>query len=543
MPRCCSVRSRPGRQQSAAGSSSLGPRPASAKADSGPIRLRECQRSTLPRRVLAGRCAGFATLDAVARPRSLARRRWSAVTARSARPESRLAAGLCARARALPRAGTGSSAVAADAAHDRRGDGALDGAVARGVSRRPGGGPPAGADLCADRARPHGGVPRCGGCCGWAARAETRNLRTEVPRLRRLVVGSLLVVGLAAAVTVVSSGPTSRLGDGIASGRYDLWRVAAVEFARQPIQGVGADNFAVGYARERHRREELLYPHSIEWRLLSQTGGSWERVSSSASSPLPWRPPFGVEGSIQCARHSHRRVSSRSRTGSRMDRSTGSGRCLHSLPRLSPCWGDSRERCRGPGRGPSRRVVREDRGRRSWLSQRPASSWRRSRIHCPGWRRGTWRPPSAIGAGIPPPHSTGSSGLDGSTSSAASRTSSPGFSRGVSATASGRARRFAGRSAGNPTDWYSHLELAVIDLQSGRRSDAVRHLEQAQRLNPLERSTRSSWTVARRNEPVPAWVVERLDRLAIASPFGRRPVDCRPVLGIAADCTERERGS
>ena len=95
---------------------------------------------------------------------------------------------------------------------------------------------------------------------------------SAAPRFRRLVVASVLVLGLAAAVTIVSGGPTSRLGDGLASGRYDLWRVAALEFADHPVQGVGADNFAVGYARERNSHEEPLYPHSIELRLLSQTG-------------------------------------------------------------------------------------------------------------------------------------------------------------------------------------------------------------------------------------------------------------------------------
>ena len=68
------------------------------------------------------------------------------------------------------------------------------------------------------------------------------------------------------------AGRRLRLGDGLASGRYDLWRVAALEFADHPVQGVGADNFAVGYARERNSHEEPLYPHSIELRLLSQTG-------------------------------------------------------------------------------------------------------------------------------------------------------------------------------------------------------------------------------------------------------------------------------
>ena len=136
-------------------------------------RLRECECCALPHRLLAGRRARLTAGDAVARPWPLARRRWSAASARSARPESRLAAGLCARARALSRAGTGSSAVAGGAAYDRRGDGALDGAIARGVPSGPGGGPSAGAGLCQDGARPHGSRLGCRGGPGRAARAES----------------------------------------------------------------------------------------------------------------------------------------------------------------------------------------------------------------------------------------------------------------------------------------------------------------------------------------------------------------------------------
>ena len=44
------------------------------------------------------------------------------------------------------------------------------------------------------------------------------------------------------------------------------------QFARHPLQGAGADNFAHDYVRERRRREEPLYPHSIVFRTLGQTG-------------------------------------------------------------------------------------------------------------------------------------------------------------------------------------------------------------------------------------------------------------------------------
>src|SRR5437763_775435 len=64
----------------------------------------------------------------------------------------------------------------------------------------------------------------------------------------------------------------SYFSNGFGSNRYDIWRVAVREFEHSPVRGVGADNFAVGYLRERRSVEEPLYPHSIELRALVQTG-------------------------------------------------------------------------------------------------------------------------------------------------------------------------------------------------------------------------------------------------------------------------------
>jgi tetratricopeptide (TPR) repeat protein len=65
---------------------------------------------------------------------------------------------------------------------------------------------------------------------------------------------------------------TSRLTLDLGSNRYDFWRVAVGEFRDSPLQGVGADNFAQDYVRERKSDEEPLYPHSLELAVLSQTG-------------------------------------------------------------------------------------------------------------------------------------------------------------------------------------------------------------------------------------------------------------------------------
>jgi hypothetical protein len=59
---------------------------------------------------------------------------------------------------------------------------------------------------------------------------------------------------------------------GLGSNRYDFWRVALLEFRRHPVVGVGVDNFAEGYVRDRRSNEEPLYPHSLELGVLGQTG-------------------------------------------------------------------------------------------------------------------------------------------------------------------------------------------------------------------------------------------------------------------------------
>jgi hypothetical protein len=64
----------------------------------------------------------------------------------------------------------------------------------------------------------------------------------------------------------------SRFGQGLGSNRYDFWRVAVDEFKDAPLTGVGTENFAEDYVRDRHSPEEPTHPHSLPLRILSQTG-------------------------------------------------------------------------------------------------------------------------------------------------------------------------------------------------------------------------------------------------------------------------------
>lgn len=129
-----------------------------------------------------------------------------------------------------------------------------------------------------------------------------RRLVPSEPRARRLrlVAGTVMVV-LAASLLVVAAAiadPVERVradwhdftaipkpyGEGLGSSeshfstnvlsgnRHDVWIVAWRQFQRARITGAGADNFAVDYLRERRSEQEPRYPFSIELRALGQTG-------------------------------------------------------------------------------------------------------------------------------------------------------------------------------------------------------------------------------------------------------------------------------
>jgi O-antigen ligase len=363
-----------------------------------------------------------------------------------------------------------------------------------------------------------------------------RHVRTGSVRLRRLVVGTLLVIGLATAVTIVSSGPTSRLSDGLASGRYDLWRVAALEFARQPIQGVGADNFAVGYARERHGHEEPLYPHSIELRVLAQTG----LVGTALFVGF-------LVVAVVAALRSRRIDATRAAlaTAGLVSFSYwfahGSIDWFWEIPALAAPALAVLGLAGGLSPGEPMRAGRARRPPRAILVLAAAGLVAASISYALPWLAARevdaavrdWRKDPAVA-------------LDRLEQARRLNvlSSEPDVVAGVLARRLGERERageaFRRALRRSPTDWYAHVELAVLDLEAGRRTAALLHLEHARRLNPLEPSTRALLTLALRNEPVPASLVERLDRLAVPSPLGRRPVDCRPVLGPSAGCAERE---
>ena len=64
----------------------------------------------------------------------------------------------------------------------------------------------------------------------------------------------------------------SHLTSGLGSNRYDFYRVALNEFGAHPLVGIGADNFQQQYLAHGRSDETPHYPHSVELRILAETG-------------------------------------------------------------------------------------------------------------------------------------------------------------------------------------------------------------------------------------------------------------------------------
>ena len=418
------------------------------------IRLRERQRGALPGRVLAGRCAGLATLDAVARARSLARRRGRAVTARSARPESRLAAGLRARARALPRAGRRSArslltlltvgAVTAlslgrSCSRCIRAPGtpeALASARPRSSSRRCSSLPPV---------LPRGGSSGAGRGPSGAASASPARARRLPPRDR---------AGGGRTGRLARDGSRSATGSRMRPRRPVARRLRRVRAPADPGSGSRQLRSATR-ANGTGVRSRSIRTASCGGTLGRR--GSWERVSSSAFLAA-------VAAALRLDRSRARgrsAVAALLATGSRMDRSTGSGRCLRSPPRLSPASASSRAWREAPpvavrrGRGLALRGGRPLAGGRRSRLRLPALAARRDEraVRVSAGSRRRIRPARAGATAQRPQHRRGRRRRR-------SRAASGDLER-----ASQAFRRALGR---DPTDWYPASSSASIDLQAGR---------------------------------------------------------------------------
>ena len=275
---------------------------------------------------------------------------------------------------------------------------------------------------------------------------------------------------------------STNFGSGLGGNRYDLWRVALAEFRDHPVVGIGAENFAVDYLRERRTYEEVLHPHSLVLRALVQTGivgaallaGAFAAAAGAAVSAVRrggvdavasgtgltvfaywlvhgsvdwfWELPgigvpafvaLGLSASLGRRMATPRPPRVAQRTLATIVVAAG---LLGAVASLAPSWLSAKEteaagiRWRADA---GEAFARLDRARRlNPLSEKP----------------------DLFAAVI--------AGKLGDT---------------------GRMRAHLGRAIDRkPSSWYAHFELGVLDGVEGNRTAALRELRVAERLNPLE---------------------------------------------------------
>jgi O-antigen ligase len=322
----------------------------------------------------------------------------------------------------------------------------------------------------------------------------------------------------------------SRFTAGVESGRYDFWRVAAGQLARHPLQGAGADNFAHDYARERRRGEEPLYPHSVVLRAFGQTGvvGGALFIGFLAMACLavvrPEREPVAIAALVGAA--AWLAQASIDWLWELPALAAPAMACLGLIAGLRPAADADRE--------PAPRSGRLGRGLAVAVAVAAAVSYALPALAAREIERAVRRWDGDRAAAL--------RGLE------RARRLNPLSDRadvigGALALETGDRRR-ARRSFRRALDrdgqnWYPHVVLALLDLGDGRRTAALARLSHARRMNPLEPAIAGASSAARRGMRAPADVEERLFRLAVPGPVGRRPVSCRPVLGLAAACARR----
>jgi tetratricopeptide (TPR) repeat protein len=332
-------------------------------------------------------------------------------------------------------------------------------------------------------------------------------------------VAAVVTVGLAL-VALCAAALASTLGDaprpGLETGRYDMWRVAAGEVADRPLLGVGVDNFAVDFVRERSTGEEPLYPHSLVLRAFSQAGligGTlflgFVAAALAAAVPRRQEPDslgraiaaaalasgvyWLVHGSIDWLWEIPALgVSALALLGlaSSLARSTPRD-AVRARARSAPVLAGAAALLAVAAASfvfPGLAALELERGVRAWPDSPDRALSQLERAH----RLNPLSERADVVAGT-------LALRDGDTEEARAA-----FQRALDR---------------NPHDWYVHLQLALLAEEDGQSAVALAHLERARSLNPRE-----------------LLVLGDPSESAVRGPLGRRPVDCRPVLGLESGC-------
>ena len=349
-----------------------------------------------------------------------------------------------------------------------------------------------------------------------------RRIDEGTRRVRLIVLGSAGAVAVAVLAAGIATGNspravlagarddveaelrTSRYGSsGSQSRRGEHWRVALGEFRRRPVEGMGADNFGVAYIRERQDDvEEPLYPHSLPVRIVSQTG-------------LVGTTLFAVF--LVCALITALRRRSPGRTTRIAVVAAvapfaywfihGAADWLWEFPGLSlPALGFlALAGAVGRGRGvddgrprTGRAIARLGVAAAGVVAVLAFSSLTASWLSARELEAGlaTWRSaPSASEA-----HFERARRLN-------PLSDAPDVAAGVVAGRRGRLgemrEAFERALERNPSSWYSHLELALVDASEGRRRAALAQLRMARALNPTEQVLIDVERKVRSGEAVP----------------------------------------
>ena len=318
---------------------------------------------------------------------------------------------------------------------------------------------------------------------------------------RGVIAGFGLALALAASIAVVAVGhpirhvdtawhnfSTGALGGSSSShftsfygtNRYDFWRVSLDEFRAHPVGGVGADNFAVEYLRMRRSDEQPANPHSIEFKVLLQTGaiGALLFLSFIASALMATRrkavDPFrsGLSGSLVVA-FAYWLVH-------------GSVDWLWELPALATVAfaflglsaalpASESDGGQGAGRRPRKMLLIVPLALVATFSY--AGPWLSARYTDAASR--VWRADPALA----------SKQLDRARS-LDPLSDTPDL---IAGTIAGRRHDYPGMRtayrralARNPVGWYAHFELGMAEYLLGNRSEALLHLRRARELDPRE---------------------------------------------------------
>jgi tetratricopeptide (TPR) repeat protein len=364
-----------------------------------------------------------------------------------------------------------------------------------------------------------------------------------------VVAGALLVAIAAGAAVAIAQEPagaaSSRFTGGLESGRYDLWRVATEEFARHPFLGVGVDNFTVDHVRERETDEELLYPHSVLLRAASQTGLAGAGLfvgflAAAAGAAVRLRRQHDALGGA---------IASAGVVAAAYWLVHGSADWLWELPALTgpalaslglACGladpSDGAGRARRPRRAAVAGLIAAAVGLAGMSYALPALSAFQVERAVDAWPEEPARAFSRLERAR----------------QLNVLSERPDVIAGVLAHRAGRpteARRAFERALErNRHDWYIHLRLAFSAAAAREGQSASRaaerertrarlaYLQRARALNPRERVIELAERTIRSGRPPEPQLVARIDALVVRAPLGRRPLSCRPVLGMGARC-------